>query len=86
MTKLQASRLCNHLLLFLLGITYGMLLYWCYMPNTVDCLYCNQPVETSTDVRVCFGHQNVIHFECVEEMHDMLERTGKTTKDFLRTK
>ena len=71
---------------FLIGAIYGMVVYWCYMPNAVTCLYCNQPVFMSTDIRVCFDHQNMVHFDCAKDMREMLDLTGKTTTDFLRTK
>jgi len=74
------------LLAFFIGISYGTVLYWCYMPNTITCLYCNQPVVISTDMCVCFDHQNVIHFDCAGDMREMLDLTSKSTADFLRTK
>ena len=71
----------------LLGIVYGAILYWCYAPHEVTCLYCNQHVETSTDIQICFGHQNVLHYECASGMIKMLQQSeGKTMQDFLRTK
>lgn len=82
MTKIAKYAIAS----MLLGVVYGATLYWCYAPHSVTCLYCNQPVETATDIQICFGHQNVLHYECTSDMIKMLEQSdGKTMKDFLRT-
>ena len=66
---------------FFLGL-YTLILYLGYYPHPVRCLECNQVVEESSQLAMWLGHQNVIHFECIDDMRRHAEALDKGIGDF----
>lgn len=66
----------------LLGL-YSLVLYLGYWKHPVRCLECNQVVEESSQLALWLGHQNVVHFECLEDLRIHAEALDKSMSDFI---
>lgn len=66
---------------FSLGM-YVFALYLGYWNHPVRCLECNQIAEQSSQVVIWLGHENVVHFDCIDDMAKHAEAVGKSVGDF----
>ena len=70
---------------FVFGLFFGLYifaLYLGYWSHPVRCLECNQVAEESSQLVIWLGHENVVHFECIDDMAKHAEAVGKTVIDF----